>query len=237
MNIKDAPKDYLEKLYIQQELSLKDIGEIFVCTSMTVSKYLRIHNISIRKSYPNIDLTGKTFGKLYLEEKIVEGTKITYKCICSCGKQVIRRFYCTNNFSDKSSCGKCGYYKDITTQFWGKVIIGATERNISFNITKEYVWEVYESQNRKCIYSGFPLSFASNWKKNTCSIDRIDSTKGYEIGNIQIVHKVVNLLKNATNDKLFIYLCKTIAENKKDVDVSEFKNKKIFMIKNTITSE
>jgi hypothetical protein len=44
----------------------------------------------------------------------------------------------------------------------------------------------------------------------TASLDRIDSSKGYTLGNIQWVHKWVNLMKQDMTDQEFIEWCKTI---------------------------
>ena len=48
--------------------------------------------------------------------------------------------------------------------------------------------------------------------KATASLDRIDQNKGYEIGNVQWVHKDVNLMKMYLDEKYFIGLCGKIYE-------------------------
>ncbi len=49
----------------------------------------------------------------------------------------------------------------------------------------------------------------------TASLDRIDSTKGYTLDNIQWIHKDLNKMKmNFAND-YFIKTCKLVAENNK----------------------
>lgn len=61
---------------------------------------------------------------------------------------------------------------------------------------------MYKEQNGKCKLSGETLSLQS--KSNyIISIDRLDSTKGYTIDNIQLVTKIVNLAKNDLTDKIF----------------------------------
>ena len=55
--------------------------------------------------------------------------------------------------------------------------------------------------------------------KKTASVDRIDSNKGYEKGNIQIVHKIVNRMKWSLNQKAFIWFCKKIYENNLDINL------------------
>ena len=45
----------------------------------------------------------------------------------------------------------------------------------------------------------------------TASIDRIDSSIGYVIGNVQWVHKQVNFMKGTMEQKEFIKFCKLIS--------------------------
>jgi len=47
----------------------------------------------------------------------------------------------------------------------------------------------------------------------TASLDRIDSSKGYVKGNLQWVHKDINMMKNHYNQKYFIEICKKVATN------------------------
>jgi len=108
---------------------------------------------------------------------------------------------------------------------WNNFVRGAKNRNIPFNITKEYVWEIYEKQNRKCAYTGLDLEFSNTCIKTTASLDRIDSDIGYEVGNIQILHKALNLLKGSVNNEVFIHICKLVAEYNKEYDTSSVINK------------
>lgn len=45
----------------------------------------------------------------------------------------------------------------------------------------------------------------------TASIDRIDNSKGYIVGNVQWVHKQVNFMKGTMKQKEFIKFCKLIS--------------------------
>ena len=48
MNIKQESRNVLHELYVTQEMSASDIGEIYNVSNVTVLKYLKIHNITIR---------------------------------------------------------------------------------------------------------------------------------------------------------------------------------------------
>lgn len=74
---------------------------------------------------------------------------------------------------------------------------------------------MFLKQNRKCILSGIELKIANGNNGNTASIDRIDNTKGYELGNVQWVHKHINFMKRDYEQNYFIELCKKVAEKHK----------------------
>lgn len=65
-----------------------------------------------------------------------------------------------------------------------------------------------EEQNFKCALSGIPLEWS---EQSGMSIDRINSSKEYTLDNIQLVHKDVNIMKNAFDQTYFIEVCKLIA--------------------------
>jgi hypothetical protein len=50
----------------------------------------------------------------------------------------------------------------------------------------------------------------------TASLDRIDSSKGYVIDNVQWLHRDINMMKQRFSQEYFINICKHIAENNKD---------------------
>jgi hypothetical protein len=49
----------------------------------------------------------------------------------------------------------------------------------------------------------------------TASLDRIDSSNGYEVGNIQWVHVMVNMCKNKYAQDVFVKMCKSVADRVK----------------------
>ncbi len=58
-------------------------------------------------------------------------------------------------------------------------------RNLEFDITIEYLHDIYKEQKGLCSYSGIPLQFGSYLDKNwTISLERIDARKGYVKGNV-----------------------------------------------------
>jgi hypothetical protein len=77
-------------------------------------------------------------------------------------------------------------------------------------ITIKQAWELFEAQNRRCSLTGLPLYFGGR-NGTTASLDRIDSSLGYLISNVQWIHKDVNRMKNHFDQDYFIDICKRIA--------------------------
>ena len=79
-------------------------------------------------------------------------------------------------------------------------------------ITIEYAWELFLKQEKKCSLSGLEITIGLSGKYNTASIDRIDSSKGYEPGNIQWVHKDINFMKRTYSQEYFTNMCKLVTQ-------------------------
>lgn len=87
---------------------------------------------------------------------------------------------------------------------------------LKFALSKKYLWELFEAQQRKCALSGIPL----DWE--VASLDRIDSNKEYIQSNVQWVHKDINKMKFDLEQKYFIEMCELIVKNKTR-DEADFK--------------
>ena len=167
------------------------------------------------------------YGKLVVLKRTTnKGSTAAFLCRCDCGKESIVRGADLRNGHTKS-CG-CGCirqgdnnhnwtgHKEINGTYWAQSRRGAEKRNLDFNITIEQAWQLFLDQDRRCALSGIELEFATYTSKEeqTASLDRIDSSKGYTLDNIQWVHKRINELKwNLTEEEL-LYWCQKITENK-----------------------
>jgi hypothetical protein len=89
------------------------------------------------------------------------------------------------------------------------------------NVSLDYLYSIGEKQKWKCALTGLPLEFTrggTNWggfwcNPFSCTIDRIDSEKGYVEGNIQLVIWKINSLKKDTENQEFIEICKLVSKN------------------------
>lgn len=110
---------------------------------------------------------------------------------------------------------------DISSQYWNKIKQGAVKRGLEFNITGEYIWNLFLYQGKKCAITGVDLTLSSGGSKDrrryqTASLDRIDSSRGYTEENVQWVHKYINRMKGASHDSELYEWAKLIYENLKD---------------------
>jgi hypothetical protein len=68
------------------------------------------------------------------------------------------------------------------------------KRNVPFNLTIEYILSLIPADDL-CPALGVPLGFGEGFNKNTASIDRINPTLGYTIGNVNLISQKANQIK------------------------------------------
>ena len=89
------------------------------------------------------------------------------------------------------------------------------------DLTPEYLKEIFETQNKKCVYTLVDLQLWNYKNKGksdkiyTASLDRIDSNKGYIKENVQFVSMAANLFKHTMTDLETKEFIKTIIKNHK----------------------
>ena len=175
---------------------------------------------------------GQKFGKLTAIEleKDKNGYNTRYLCKCDCGnthsvsKSHLRSGRITHCGCVRHEGAKHQSWSgvgEISGEFWYMHIVRSangskngtrTRRPKELSLTMEKAWELFLKQDRKCALSGIQLTFpkVSKDKSYTASLDRIDSSKGYILGNVQWVHKDINKMKNAFDQSYFIQICSLI---------------------------
>lgn len=168
-----------------------------------------------------IEMIGNRFGKLIVIEQLGKNKNghIRYLCQCDCGNTC--EVFGTHLRQNKIISCKCtNKLEGVSGDMWYKIInsgvkIRTKRKNLDVNITKEYINQLFLQQNGKCKLSGLDITLPKFWndRNYTASLDRIDSNLGYIIGNVQWVHKHINVMKNTFPEKIFIHLCTKVAEN------------------------
>ena len=90
----------------------------------------------------------------------------------------------------------------------------AIKQKIPFDITLEYVQELWDKQKGNCNLSGIPMTFELKTGRipTNVSIDKIDKDKGYIKGNIQLVCMACNQIKSDMSELEMYQFCKCIVE-------------------------
>ncbi len=191
------------------------------------------------------DITNQKFGKLTALEVVRTQKTNTkricryWKCVCDCENKIETLVLANNLMSGHTtSCGcdssryKEGHKKAQWKGYGGLsgscltvFKAGAKARGIEFSqaIDIKYLWDLFIKQDKKCAISGLTIDIEGSWSHNrkemSGSIDRIDSSKGYISGNIQWVHKYINVMKWDLTQKEFIEFCKAIADYQRSKEV------------------
>ena len=162
---------------------------------------------------------------LRLEGRTKYGSR-EWLCRCRCGYERLfpTSFLSGNGRRHATQCPDCTLealvlqnrtVTELPHRFWKRLVDQAKRRKIQVKVTQEQAAELFHSQGGKCALSGVPLHF-TNLRTNfnrytTASLDRIDSTIPYQEGNIQWVHKEVNMMKGRLSPTVFKEWCCRIA--------------------------
>jgi hypothetical protein len=167
---------------------------------------------------------GTPFGDLVVLEIGIkvpgrDNRRVKVRCVCGEEKLVLPAHLISGNIK---SCGcrklRCGLanprYKgagEIGGSYFRSMEWSARQRNLSFDVTIEHLWGLYLQQNRKCALTGLSIHMRSHGGRGTASLDRINSDLPYQEGNVQWVHKVVNLMKGLLGQQVFVAFCEAVS--------------------------
>ena len=145
--------------------------------------------------------------------------------MCGTEQDYLRRNYAIHSFLLKKECKSCsnkntenshrGFYNAVRLSWFEKCKVSAETRGIVWELSVHDVWDVYIKQEGVCALSGIPIGWSQIGQMHTASIDRIDSKKGYLVENVQLLHKDVNMMKQAFCQDHFVNLCKAVADKVK----------------------
>lgn len=170
------------------------------------------------------------FHYLTPRRAMIENGHRFWICECVCG-QYIKRREDTIVKGGTKSCG-CQHPRrrkesshaswrgvgEISKQYYGHLQQMAKIRNHEFNVSLDFLWQLFLIQERRCAYTNQLLEFHGlksriKGQRQTASLDRFDSHKGYLEGNVQWIHSDVNRMKNHFTHDRFVEVCKLTTEH------------------------
>jgi hypothetical protein len=87
----------------------------------------------------------------------------------------------------------------------------APKEGKTFTITQAEAWAIINKQGWKCALTGILFTPGGTRSDTQPSMDRINSSIGYEPNNVQFVTLRVNYCKRELSDPAFVQLCKQVA--------------------------
>jgi hypothetical protein len=89
----------------------------------------------------------------------------------------------------------------------------APKEGKAFTITQAEAWEIINKQDWHCALTGIAFTPGGGRSDTQPSMDRINSSAGYEPGNVQFLTLRVNYCKRELSDANFVALCKQVASH------------------------
>jgi hypothetical protein len=138
---------------------------------------------------------------------------LIYEKICSkCGQLKQISYFHSSGFNKegirqfKSRCKTC--VREDKVKNWYKRIyfdtLRSKRKNLPFNISPEFILNLFKKQQGKCYWFGVDLIPSINQKDPQMpTLDRIDLEKGYTKGNVVLACFVANIGRNETSKDRF----------------------------------
>jgi len=153
--------------------------------------------------------------------------KSGYKSSCkSCSSEKSSQYYLANaeKIGKKVSVYRKSYVprleRDVESRLRSLRTKARCRKKKEFDISESDLLDLWENQKGRCAYTGLPLIATAN-QPNTMSLDRVDSSIGYVVGNIQLVCSAINKMKQEYSEDLFILLCQLVTQNSKLSELPE----------------
>ena len=165
-----------------------------------------------------------------VSEAVIKLPTGRYAKNCSrCRKQqtYLRRAYAEESLRLGKLCKACsnqmtenshrGWHRGVRVSWYNKFKTGAMVRGIDWALTIDDVADLMLAQDSKCALTGWSIEFPESGHPQAApaSIDRIDSSLGYVPGNVQLLTRHVNMMKQTYDNDYFIEVCRAVADKAK----------------------
>ena len=103
-----------------------------------------------------------------------------------------------------------------------KARMRARKREIPFEITKEYILDIFSGQDGLCYYSGLKMNIVKENPDDLMdpmkmTIDLIDHKKGYVPGNVVWCAYCINSMKQRMTTEQVISICNSVVNNSSNI--------------------
>ena len=143
------------------------------------------------KEYQLKKRVNKKSGRLYESDCRLEGCENKANLSKKDIKTGVKR-YCSRECSAKGS------RSHPLNLYFKRLKANAFKRKITFNLTKDFLKKLLIEQDNKCAITNVPIELShvkDSSGLDVASLDRIDSSEGYEEGNVQWVMLGINYMK------------------------------------------
>ena len=203
--------------YVKCQCSCGTIKEINL-TALVRGRTTRCRSCAARSRTERIEIGSRFKHWTVIENPIYRNNAAYYKCRCDCGNEALK-LHAELMYKHKDfQCASCaqkenkrqfmldnGKVGDLNLTMYTYFKNSALKRNLEFNVSIEYLWNLFLSQNKKCAITGDEII---DFKK--ASLDRIDSSKGYIEGNVQWTTRQANISKHIMTMEELYEFCKKV---------------------------
>ena len=200
--------------YVQCQCKCGEIKNV-MSSSLRRGKTSSCRSCAARKTTTQLEIGSKYKDWTILEGPIYKNSTAYYKVKCECGTEMFKlpiellykdRDFCCMKCSHKENMNnittKNGKIGELTKTEHTRLKKSAKKRQYEFNVSIEYLWNLFENQQKICAITGDHIDDFSK-----ASLDRIDSTKGYIEGNVQWVTQQANLSKHIMSTQELYDFC------------------------------
>lgn len=192
--------------------------QIISLTSLKNGKTKHCKTCSARNNTIQLNIGDTYKDWTVINGPIYKNQTAYYTVRCRCGNEIdllpsaivnpkayFRCNKCARKINQEIRMKKNGKIGDLQLQQYTHIKSRANKRELDFNVSMEYLWNLYIAQDKKCAITGDKIESIKD-----ASLDRIDSTIGYIEGNVQWVTKQANLSKHVMTMPELIKFCKKV---------------------------
>lgn len=131
-------------------------------------------------------------------------------CICQKQASYHKRTWGQNSLH-RTAFKRSHSVKSYLSYLRGKALQRSSKKEIISLDALELLWV---TQGGKCALTGWDMTIelGRGVVHTNCSIDRIDSSGDYEVGNVQLVCRIANTAKSNLTFSEFLALCRSVVE-------------------------